>query len=283
MTTSPNKWEIGSTALIIVLSIVSSLLGLFRDGHYADPTEVLLRVYAQDAVLLVIGVPVLVVGLLFAMRGSLRGRIVWLGSLSFMAYMWTHYAFVIAYNDFFLGYVALFGLSVFTLLSGVATTDPNQIHGTLRGDLSTTLYGGFLAVAAAGLTFMWLFDIVPALIAGETPSAIVQLGAEAAHTYVIDLGILVPCLAITAIWLRWERPWGYVCTGVLLVFAALVAPALTAITVVDLQGGIVISLPILVGTIVPPLVGLVFAGAYLRKLPGSTISTDERDTEYFNK
>ena len=29
--------------------------------------------------------------------------------------MRTHYAFVIAYNDFFLGYVALFGFSVFTL------------------------------------------------------------------------------------------------------------------------------------------------------------------------
>jgi len=240
-------------------------------------------VYAQDAVLLVIGVPVLGLGLLFATRGSPRGRVVWLGSLAFTTYTWTHYAFVIAYNDFFLGYIALFALSVFTLLSGVVTTDATQISEALRGDLSTTLYGGFLAVAAVGLTSMWLFDMVPALIAGETPSGIEQLGTEATHTYVIDLGLLVPSLAITAIWLRWERPWGYVCTGVLLVFAALVAPALTAITVVDLQGGIVISLPILVGTIVPPLVGLVFAGTYLWKLPSRSISVDEGHTEYSYK
>jgi hypothetical protein len=48
---------------------------------------------------------------------------------------------------------------------------------------------------------MWLFDIVPAMLADDLPSAIVQLGPEAAHTYVIDLGLLVPSLAIAAVWI----------------------------------------------------------------------------------
>lgn len=118
---------------------------------------------------------------------------------------------------------------------------------------------------------MWLFDIVPALLADELPSGIAQFGPEAAHTYVVDLGILVPALAITALWLHRRRPWGYVCTGVLLVFAALVAPTLTAITVVDLQEGVEISAPVLVGTIVPPLVGLFFAVSYLRRVSGESV------------
>lgn len=269
MQNGPNPWEFVATVAIVLLSTVSSLLGLLRDGHYADPTETLLRIYAQDVVLLVIGVPVLTVGLWFAARGSIRGRIVWLGSLAFMAYMWTHYAFAITYNEFFLGYIALFSLSIFTLVSGTATTDPTRIYESVHDKRSILLSGGFLAVAAVGLTAMWLFDIVPALLAGELPSAIVQLGSEAAYTYVIDLGVLVPCLAISAVWLWQQRPWGYVFTGVLLVFAALVAPTLTAITVVDLQEGIEISLPILIGTIVPPLVGMVFAGIYLRNIGSS--------------
>lgn len=113
---------------------------------------------------------------------------------------------------------------------------------------------------------MWLFDIVPAILTGKVPSAIAQLGPEAAHTYVIDLGILVPCLAIAAVWLWQQRRWGYTLAGVLLVFAALVAPALTAITVIDLMGGLEISMPMLVVTVVPPVIGLVFAGTFLRKL-----------------
>jgi len=266
MAVHPSRAETLSTIGLIVLTIISSTLGLFRDGHYADAADHLTRIYAQDAVLLVIGIPVLTIGLWFAVRGSLRGRIVWLGSLTFMAYMWTHYAFVIAYNDFFLGYVALFGFSIFTLVSGLVRTDPTLFFERLHDTVSTWVYAGFLGIAAAGLGFMWLFDIVPALLTGELPSAIAQLGPEAAHTYVIDLGILVPCLAIAAVWLWQQRPWGYIFAGVLLVFAALVAPALTAITAIDLMAGVEISLPILVGTIVPPLIGLVFAGTFLRGL-----------------
>lgn len=266
MAVHPTRAETLSTIVIIVLTILSSTLGLFRDGHYTDATDHLARIYAQDAVLLVIGVPVLIIGLWLATHGSLQGRIVWLGSLTFMAYMWTHYAFVVAYNDFFLGYIALFGFSIFTLVNGLVRTDPVIFFEQLQDTVSMWIYAGFLGVAAAGLAFMWLLDIVPALLTGTTPSAIAQLGPEAAHTYVIDLGILVPCLAIAAVWLWQQRPWGYVLTGVLLVFAALIAPALTAITAIDLMRGVEISLPILVGTIIPPVIGLVFAGSFLRKL-----------------
>ncbi|MFP9190932.1 hypothetical protein ACLI4Q_04600 [Natrialbaceae archaeon A-CW1-1] len=151
MLISPNRWETISTIAIVVLSAVSALLGLFRAGHYVEPADELLRIYAQDAVILVIGVPVLVIGLLWAMRGSLRGRFVWLGGLAYMAYMWIHYAFVVAYNDFFLGYVALFALSVFTLLSGLVTTDGRRIYEEIHDGISARIYGGFLVVTAIGL------------------------------------------------------------------------------------------------------------------------------------
>lgn len=230
----------------------------------------LLRIYAQDIVLLVLAAPMLGVGLWLAWRGSLRGRIIWLGALAFMLYMWAHYAFGVAYNNFFLGYVALLGLSLFTLLSGVIRTDADRVFELLHDTVSTTVYAGALVVTGFGLVGLWLSEIIPALLADGLPTAIVQFGPEAAHTYVIDLGILVPSLIITAVWLRQDRPWGYVCTGVLLAFAALVAPTLTIVTVIDIQEGIEVSGPLLVGTIVPPLIGLIFAVSYLRKLPAGT-------------
>lgn len=266
MRTSPTRWQTGATLAILVLSTISSLLGLFREGHYTDSVDSLLRMYAQDAVLLGIGVPVLAIGLLYIRRGSHRGRLIWLGTLAYMAYMWIHYALIVAYNDFFLGYIALVGLSVFTLVSGVISTDAEEFSRAIPEGFSERLYGGFLTVAAVGLALMWLADIVPARLAGELPSGIVQLGSEAAFTYVLDLSILVPCLAISGIWLLRHRPWGYVTAGTMLVFTALFAPTLTAITVVDLTEGVEISLPILVGTIVPPLIGVAFGTGYLRAL-----------------
>lgn len=88
MRISPTRWQTGATIGILVLSTISSLLGLFREGHYTDSVDGLLRIHAQDAVLLGIGVPVLAIGLLYTRRGSHCGRLIWLGTLAYMAYMW---------------------------------------------------------------------------------------------------------------------------------------------------------------------------------------------------
>lgn len=51
--------------------------------------------------------------------------------------------------------------------------------------------------------------------------------------------------------------------GVLLVFTAVLAPVITALTVVDVQEGVTIPLPVIAGSVVPPLIGATFAGKYL--------------------
>lgn len=258
-----------STIAILVLSTVSSFLGLFREGHYNDPPALLPRLQAQDAVILVVAVPVLALGLRQAMRGSLRGRLIWLGALAFMTYIWASIAGQTAFNQFYLGYVVLFALSLFTLVSGLMRTDAESVRRHLEGQLRKPLYGGWLAFVAVGLSGLWLSDIIPAMLAGTTPLAVAQFGPQAAHTYVLDLGVVVPSLAIAAHWLWKGKRWGYVCVGVLLVMAAILAPSITAVTVVDLQGDIVtVTLPLLVASVVPPLVSAAFAVKYLLTLGG---------------
>lgn len=266
------------TISVLLLSVVATLLGLFEAGQYNDPVALRPRLFAQDAVILLVAVPVLAIGLWTARRGSLRGRIVWLGALAFMTYMWASVAGQLAFNRFFLGYVVLFGLSLFTLVGGVATTDATAIRRGLDGRLSTTRYGGFLALIALGLALLWLSEIVPAILAGTPPVIVEQFGPQAAHTYVLDLGVVVPALIITADLLRRDRAWGYVFTGVLLVMAALLAPTLTAITLVDVLGDYVtVSLPLIVGTILPPLVAAGLAVRYLFVLGGVAPTGSEPD------
>lgn len=255
-----------SSLLILLLSVASSALGLTRDGHYADSTGSLTRLYAQDAVILGIAVPVLAVGLWYARRGSFRGQVVWLGTLAFMTYMWATYTLTLDFNYFFLGYLVLFSLSLFTLVGGVLELDVESIHGRLEGRLRVRLYGGFLWFATLGLAALWLAEIVPATLTGTVPAAVEAFGPKAVATYVIDLGIVVPSLALTARWIWHRRPWGYALTGVTLVFAAVLAPSITAITVVDFQEGVAMSAPVIAASIVPPLIGAAFAGGYLYRL-----------------
>ncbi|MFW6384750.1 MAG: hypothetical protein ACOCY7_01305 [Halodesulfurarchaeum sp.] len=264
MTQSVPRWQVLSTTIIVVISAVSSLLGLFWSDHYSESAELVTRLQAQDAVILAIGVPVLSIGLVRARRGSVRGTLVWLGSLAFTTYMWASYALTVPFDAFFLGYLLLFGLSLFTLLGGILNLDVDAVSNALDGRVSRRIYAGFLGFAAIGLAALWFSEIVVAVLAGTDPAVIEAFGPQAVGTYIIDLGVVVPSLAIAAGWLWQRRPWGYAVTGVLLVFAGLLAPAITAITVVDVQQGLSLSTASIVASIVPPLVGAVFAGTYLR-------------------
>lgn len=260
---APRRSHVVSTVAILALSIASSVLGLFRPGHYADPPALLLRTRVEDVVILAVGVPVLAIGLWYAIRGSLRGRIVWLGALAFMAYAWLSRAGMLAFNDFFLGYVGLVALSLFTLIGGTLTTNPGPVYRRLDGRIPRRVFAVVLLLTAGGLALLWLSDIVPATVAGTTPLGIREFGPKGAITYVIDLGLLIPAIALGAYLLWREHRWGFVTAGVLLVFAALVAPTLAALTIIDLQQGVAMSPGMVLGTVLPPAVPGALALWYL--------------------
>lgn len=265
------RWHVLSTLAIIGLAIVSSLLGLFVSGHYTGSSDLLARNRAQDATILAIGVPALAAGLWLARRGSLRGQFLWLGSLAYMVYMWASYALTLSFNAYFLGYLALFVLSTFTLAGGILALDAEAVKRTLSGRISRRLFFGFLAFTAIGLSFLWLSELIPATIEGTEPAAVKEFD-NGLGTYVLDLGLVVPALAVAAGWLWRGRAWGYATTGVLLVFAAVLAPTLTATLVVDATTGVSVTVPMMVLTAVPPAIGAAFAVRYL-------LAIDDHDVE----
>ncbi|ELY57021.1 hypothetical protein [Natronolimnohabitans innermongolicus] len=248
------RWEVGTTLAILALSIVASLLGLFRPGHY--PNSLLPQYYVQDATMLVVGVPLLAAALWHARRGSFRGRIVWLGALAYMAYTWAHVGIQAGFNRFYLGYVALFALSLFTLIGGTITVDARAVRRTQADAVSERLYGGFLVLVAVGLAVLWLAELVPATLTGTPPTLVAEQGPEALVTHFIDLGVVVPSLLVSGVWLWRARPWGYVLAGIAVVFGAILTPTIVGMTVVILAVGELTVSPVAIAFTVLPLVAV---------------------------
>ena len=272
------RWHVYSTVIILVLAGTSSLLGLVRPGHYQAAPGLVESYRMQDLTILVVGIPVLAVGLWYAMRDSPRGRIVWLGGLAYMTYMWASIAVQIPFNELFLVYVALFGLSLFTFVGGMVTTDAQAICRTLEGRLNTSLYSGALVVIGLGLAILWLSDVVPPLLSGTVPLPIEETGQQAMVTHVIDLGVVVPSIFLSAAWLYQERMWGYAFAGVELVFGATLAAPIGVMTLVFISGDTVTVSPIAaVFTFLPILVAALVAVTYLRSMGQRTRQPSDDD------
>jgi hypothetical protein len=264
MSSELRPWHVLTTVSVLGLGALSTLLGLFRPGHYRDAPGLVVSYQIQDLTILLIGIPVLAGGLWYTMRGSVRGRVVWLGGLAYMTYMWASIAVQITFNELFLVYVALFGLSLFTFVGGFATTDADAIRAAVEGRIRPSLYSGFLVLIGLGLAALWLSDIVPALLDGTIPRLVEEAGPQSMVTHVIDLGVVVPSIFLSAAWLYQRRTWGFVFAGVVLVLGATLAASIASMTLVLGGGDAVTVSPVAAFfSVVPVIVAAVLAVTFV--------------------
>lgn len=213
---------------------------LFGRGLYRNDTiSYAAQAIGQDAATLLVGIPLLLVGLLLARKGSLRGKLLLAGGLGYMLYTYTSYSFLSAYNELFLVYVALFSLSLFAFILALSGMDTERVTRSVSSGMPRRGIAVFLLFIAAFLSLAWLGRIIPPLLAGTPP-----LGLEAYTTLVIqalDLGIIVPVSIVTAILLWQKKPWGYTLASVLLVKALIMGAALMAMIIVQALAGVAMN------------------------------------------
>lgn len=213
----PRRWQVVTTAVTVVLTAAATLSGLFWEGFYSDPAALRLQAYGQDLVTLGLILPALTVGLWYALRGSTRGYFLWLGAVGYLAYTYLVYAIITQFNWFFLGYVAIFGLSVYTFVAGLLQIDAPAVQRSLESTLPVRLVVGFFVAMGVLVALLWLSEAVPATLTNTKPESAAAVGLPANVVHVLDFGVVIPAMFVAARWLRQRRAWGYVLPGVLFV------------------------------------------------------------------
>jgi len=207
------------SGVVAVLGAVASLASLLHPQVYRDAMTLRVQAHGQDWVTLVIGVPLLVVSLVFSVRGSLRARLVWLGALVYFLYTYASYTFGAAYNDLFLLYVALFSFSFFAFVLGMMSLDVRDIRFRFSERTPEKIVATYFVVFGLLIAFQWLSEIVPAIAARELPDTIVATRVYTLVIQAMDLALVVPLFVLAGI-LLWRRtPWGYALAGLVLVEA----------------------------------------------------------------
>jgi len=207
------------SALIIVLALPAHLIGLFVPSIYRDPAVLLPQNLGTDLVTLCVAVPLLAVTTMALGKGSARARLLWLGALGYLAYVYGMYALGVRWNELFLLYVALFGLALFALVIGLVGTDAARVRASLAGRVPSRAVAGYLMLVAVMVTALWLAEELRALAGGVVPPSVVQLETPTNIVHVFDLGVVLPAMVVAAVMLLRDWPWGYVLAGLLLVKA----------------------------------------------------------------
>lgn len=227
--TTPWLWL---TAPIAVLLAVAAGGELFVDGLFrGDETFFVAQALGQDVVTLAVALPVLVACAVLAARGSDRARLVWLGALAYVLYTYAIYAFHVRFNPLFLVYVALFGLSLYALIGGLATADLEGLKARFANRGAARAVSVFLAVMGGLFYLAWLDEVVPALVVGEVPRSVAEAGTPTGAAHVLDMGWMLPAMVLAAYWLWRRRAVGYALAGGLLTFSALITLAIMAMMV----------------------------------------------------
>lgn len=221
-------------------SLRGESITIYGQGLYRyDSISYAAQAVAQDAVTLMVGIPLLFTGIFLYRKGSLRGQLLLTGTLGYLLYTYTSYTFLSAYNELFLLYVALFSLCLFAFILAMINLNPEEIKQQISEKFPRRGVAIFMMIIAGFLTLAWLGRIVPPLMTGTPP-----IGLESYTTLVIqalDLGIIVPVSALTAILLWKDQPWGYALSAVVLIKGLTMGAALIAMIIGQILAGVPVS------------------------------------------
>jgi hypothetical protein len=168
-------------------------------------------------VMIIVAVPVMLVAMLRCSRGSARAVIVWLGMLAHLLYNSVMLLFGTPFNALFLAYVATLSLALWSIGAIVTTIDvpafdrPPSPRSPVRG---IAIYAWIVVTLNA---LAWLKGVLPGMLVSSSPAFLDGTGLTTSPTYVQDLAVWLPLMAVGAWWL-WRRTGrGVVVVGSLLV------------------------------------------------------------------
>ena len=184
-------------AIATCLAAVAALAGLAVTGLYIDAPNWAQQARGTDLATLFLAVPVLAIGLWTSTRGSSAGRLAVVAGLLYLVYNYAIFAFAVAMNPLTAVHIAIFGLSLWSLvLAGRAA-----VEGTdgISERLNRRAAGGLLVGVGAMFGLLWIGQIATVSTTGILPPDLVKAGISSNPVYALDLAFFLPLCTLAGI------------------------------------------------------------------------------------
>jgi hypothetical protein len=109
---------------------------------------------------------------------------------------------------------------------------------SLRSSTANKIIGTYFIVIAGLFYFLWLSEIVPAIMSYRAPKILTDAGLPTNPVHVLDLAIVLPGIFITGIQLLRNDKIGLLFTPVFLMFFVLMYTTIAALSAMMMQKGL---------------------------------------------
>lgn len=201
--------------ILAALALYASLKGVFDEILYYDvylagtiPQNLIWGSQAQDIISIPFAFLLAIATLIFLKKQCMKCYILMLGLAWYFFYAFGLYTIQGQYTSIYIIYMAIFGLSFYSMVVGVLSLKPEaarryQIPGGLRKAIMVFL------TAMIGLLYpVWLLRMSPD-IAAHTPGATYAV-------FILDLCLIFPAVGFIIYMLWRKKPLGNVLAGVAL-------------------------------------------------------------------
>ncbi len=221
-----------------ILIAVTGYCGLFVKGTYTlETTAWYVQSIGQDIVDLFIIVPVLIItGMMLYKRKIFA--IIFAGTELYIIYTFLIYCFSLRFNYLFLIYCSVLGLSFYSFIYFLASPNLKEIKDWNNEKAPLKLIGIYLVATGVLFYFLWLSDIIPAILHNTIPAVITENGLFTNPVYVIDISFILPGFIMAGTNLLKRTSIGFSLAPVMLLFAALMSVSIAVLVVVMNQTGV---------------------------------------------
>lgn len=170
--------------------------------------------------------------------------------------------FSIQMNRLYLIYVFCFGLSVLLSIH-LLTKHFKQL--SVRAEARAKRNAGIsrcLIISGCITILVWLSMLIPHLINqnyGDLLNTLTEV------TYAVDLGVLCPFMIICGLWIKKKNDFVFLLAPILLYILASVAPMVILQNLYCFKLGIIVEIPVFIGTVLSFVVMGTFAIVFLKK------------------
>jgi hypothetical protein len=226
-----------------ILIAVASCIGISTPDVYARETfNWQVQSVGQDRIDLFLVVPALVITAVLAYRKNHVAGLLWSGVLVYILYTFIIYSFSVHFNRLFVIYCFTLGLSFYSLAWFIYSQGKTPFINEINRSIVAKATGIFFLILSLAFYFLWLSEIVPAIIDHAIPKGLTETGLVTNPVHVIDLSVILPGILITGILLLKRKPAGLLFAIIILTFFVLMNITIGWLAFIMRQKGLVSNL-----------------------------------------